>query len=114
MSERYVTRAAWLGAGSMMALCVVLGDTSSAQSSLPPVTVDAPKPQATRPTQPSRRAVRSQSGTRRVAAPAPPPQNVEPGLRSSVGAAGERGNGPVVGYLATQSVTAAKTDTPIL
>ena len=114
MSVSYVTRAAWLGAGSMMALCLVLGDTSSAQSSLPPVTVDAPKPQAARPTQPSRRAVRSQGGTRRVASPAPPSQNVQPGARGAGSAAGERGNGPVVGYLATQSVTAAKTDTPIL
>src|SRR5690349_23760475 len=102
MSVRYVTRAAWLGVGSMMALCLMLGDTSSAQSSLPPVTVDAPKPQAARPTQPSRRAVRSQGGTRRVAAPAPP-QNVEPSAR---GGAGERANGPVNGYLASQSATA--------
>ena len=96
-----------------MALCLVFGDTSSAQSTLPPVTVDAPKPQAARPTQPSRRAVRSQGGTRRVAAPAPQ-QNVEPGARGAGGAARERANGPVVGYLASESATATKTDTPIL
>ena len=113
MSVRCVARATWLGAGSMMALCLVFGDTSSAQSTLPPVTVDAPKPQAARPTQPSRRAVRSQGGTRRVAAPARQ-QNVEPGARGAGGAAGERANGPVVGYLASQSATATKTDTPIL
>ena len=57
--------------------------------------------------------MRSQGGTRRVAAPAPP-QNVEPGARGAGGAARERANGPVVGYLATQSATATKTDTPIL
>ncbi|MEH2622661.1 iron complex outermembrane receptor protein [Bradyrhizobium sp. AZCC 1719] len=110
MSVKYVTKATWLGAGSMMALCLVLGDTSSAQSSLPPVTVDAPTPQAARPTQPSRRAARSQGATRRVVAPARQ-QNVESGAR---GAAGERANGPVVGYLASQSATGTKTDTPIL
>jgi iron complex outermembrane receptor protein len=76
---------------------------------LPPVTVDAPKPQASRPTQPSRRAARSQGGPRRVA-PAQR-QTVESGAR---GAVGERANGPVVGYLANQSATATKTDTPIL
>ena len=113
MSVRCVARATWLGAGSMMALCLVFGDTSSAQSTLPPVTVDAPKPQAARPTQPSRRAVRSQGGTRRVAAPARQ-QTVEPGARGAGGAAGERANGPVVGYLASESATATKTDTPIL
>ena len=48
---------------------------------------------------------------RRVAAPAPQQQTVQPGVR---GAAGERANGPVVGYLASQSGTGTKTDTPIL
>jgi outer membrane receptor protein involved in Fe transport len=81
--------------------------------SLPPVTVDAPKPQAARPTQPARRAARSQSSARRATAPAQqqPPQTVDSVGR---GAIGERGIGPVDGYLATQSVTATKTDTPIL
>lgn len=80
--------------------------------SLPPVTVDAPKQQAARPTQPSRRAARSQSGARRATAPAPvPQQGVQAGAR---GAAGERATGPVVGYLASQSATGTKTDTPIL
>ena len=77
---------------------------------LPPVTIDAPRPQAARPAQPARRATRSQSATRRVAAPAQR-QVVEPGAR---GAAGERANGPVDGYLANQSATATKTDTPLL
>ncbi|XIA66684.1 TonB-dependent siderophore receptor [Bradyrhizobium sp. TZ2] len=77
---------------------------------LPPVTVDAPKPQAVRPMQPSRRAARSQSATRRVATPAQQ-RTVQPGIR---GAVGERATGPVVGYLANQSATGTKTDTPIL
>src|SRR5229473_647276 len=60
--------------------------------------------------QPARRAARSQSVSRRVAAPAQR-QAVEPGAR---GAVGERANGPVVGYLANQSAIGTKTDTPIL
>jgi iron complex outermembrane receptor protein len=78
--------------------------------SLPPVTVDAPKPQSARPAQPARRAARSQSATRRTAAPAQR-QAVQPGTS---GVAGERATGPVVGYLANQSATGTKTDTPIL
>ena len=78
---------------------------------LPPVTVDAPRPQTARPAQPAIRAARSQTATRRAAAPARQPV-VEQDARG--GGRGERGNGPVVGYLATQSTTATKTDTPIL
>jgi iron complex outermembrane receptor protein len=78
--------------------------------SLPPVTVDAPKPQSARPALPARRAARSQSATRRAAAPAQR-QAAQPGTS---GAAGERATGPVVGYLANQSATGTKTDTPIL
>jgi iron complex outermembrane receptor protein len=78
--------------------------------SLPPVTVDAPKPQSARPAQPARRAARSQSATRRTAAPAQR-QAAQPGTS---GVAGERATGPVVGYLANQSATGTKTDTPIL
>jgi iron complex outermembrane recepter protein len=79
---------------------------------LPPVTVDAPKPQTVRATQPARRAARSRTTARRVPAPAPP-QVVEQDA-SGGGAGRERANGPVVGYLASQSATATKTDTPIL
>ena len=83
--------------------------------SLPPVTVDAPKPQAVRPTQPARRAARSQSSARRTTAPAQQQQQQQQQVDSAGrGIFGERGIGPVVGYLATQSVTATKTDTPLL
>jgi iron complex outermembrane receptor protein len=93
-----------------MSMQIVPALAQSGQS-LPPVTVDAPKPQSARPAQAARRAARSpQSATRRVAAPAQR-QAVEPGTSS---AAGERANGPVVGYLANQSATGTKTDTPIL
>jgi len=77
--------------------------------SLPPVTVDAPKQQAARPSQPSRRVTRSQSGARRATAPPQQQQTVDSAGRGGIG---ERGIGPVVGYLASQSVTATKTDTP--
>ena len=118
MKRDCVRPSAW-GVASKGFFCVTVFGLSMqigpalAQSgqSLPPVTVDAPKPQAARPTQPSRRAARSQSTARRVAAPVPQQQTVQPGVR---GAAGERANGPVVGYLASQSVTGTKTDTPIL
>lgn len=78
---------------------------------LPPVTVDAPKPQAARPTQPSRRAARSQSSARRATAPAPQ-QVVEQDVRGDAGR--ERANGPVNGIVAGQSATGTKTDTAIL
>jgi iron complex outermembrane receptor protein len=79
--------------------------------SLPPVNVEAPKPQTARRVQPARRqAARSPSTARRAAIPAQR-QTVESDTR---GSAGERATGPVVGYLASQSATATKTDTPIL
>ena len=109
-----IYRTTCLGAASYLALAMVIPPTFNsaiAQGTLPPVTVDAPKPQAARPTQPSRRAARSQSATRRTPAPTPQQQTVQPGVR---GVAGERANGPVVGYLASQSGTSTKTDTPIL
>ena len=117
MKRECVRPSAW-GAVSKGVFCATVFGLSMqigpvlAQSgqSLPPVTVDAPKPQAARPTQPSRRATRSQSSTRRATAPAQQ-QTVQPGAR---GAVGERATGPVVGYLASQSATGTKTDTPIL
>lgn len=117
MKRDCVRPSAW-GAASKGLFCVTVFGLSMqigpvlAQSgqTLPPVTVDAPKPQAARPAQPARRATRSQSATRRVAAPAQR-QVVESGAR---GAVGERADGPVVGYLANQSATGTKTDTPIL
>src|SRR3990170_6033014 len=57
---------------------------------LPPVTIDAPAPQAARPTRPARRASQSQRATRQVAAPAQQ-QVVEQDVRG--GAGRERANG---------------------
>jgi iron complex outermembrane receptor protein len=108
-----IFRTACLGAASYLALSVtnpLALDKASAQTVLPPVNVDAPKPQAARRVQPARQATRSPNATRRAAVSAQR-QAVDPGAR---GAAGERANGPVTGYLAGQSATGTKTDTPIL
>jgi iron complex outermembrane receptor protein len=79
--------------------------------SLPPVSVDAPKPQTVRRAQPARRqAARPSRATRQTAAPVDR-QATEAGTRGFVG---QRGLGPVDGYLANDSVTATKTDTPLL
>jgi iron complex outermembrane receptor protein len=85
---------------------------AQAQSqSLPPVNVEAPKPQAARRTQPARRPVaRRATTTRQTAAPAQR-QTVQ---SDSHGYVGQRGLGPVDGYLANDAVTATKTDTPLL
>src|SRR3954447_3200325 len=84
--------------GLSMQVGPVAGQSAQA---LPPVTVDAPKPQTARSTQPARRAARSQRATRPVAAPARLQQVVQ--QDASGGAGRERGNGRVVGYLASQS-----------
>ncbi|WP_298281135.1 TonB-dependent siderophore receptor [uncultured Bradyrhizobium sp.] len=85
-----------------------------AQSALPPVTVEAPKQQQqARRTQPARRSARAaRTGSRATANRAPAQAQSAP-LRGA-GSIGERGNGPVTGYLASQSVTATKTDSPVL
>ncbi|MBR1154409.1 TonB-dependent siderophore receptor [Bradyrhizobium sp. JYMT SZCCT0428] len=113
-----VKPSAW-GAASKAFFCVTVFGLSMqigpvhAQTgqTLPPVTVDAPKPQAARPTQPARRAARSQRATRQVAAPVRQ-QVVE--QAAGGGPARERANGPVNGIVARQSATGTKTDTPIL
>ena len=80
-------------------------------TSLPAVTIDAPKQQAARRARPSRNATRS---PRRAVV-----RNVErapqESAAASAGRAGpERANGPVNGYVANQSATATKTDSTIL
>ncbi|MCP4617304.1 MAG: TonB-dependent siderophore receptor [Bradyrhizobium sp.] len=96
---------------------LVLGMSGSndtyAQAQLPPVSVDPPKQQTVQRAQPVRRAARTSSGQRRAAARRDQLQPAAP-APSSAAAGIERANGPVVGYLANQSATATKTDTPIL
>jgi len=95
-----------LGATSVIVLSMAPGEAHAQSSSeLPTVTVTAPKQRAARRA-PVRRA-------QPRPAPATPTQQVV-SQPTGQGGAGERGLGPVTGYLAQQSVTGSKTDTPIL
>ncbi|MBR1163562.1 TonB-dependent siderophore receptor [Bradyrhizobium elkanii] len=101
------------GSGLFVVLSVVMPRESVAQSALPPVTVEAPKQQQqARRTQPARRAARPARTTPRPIANRAPAQAQN--VPSPGAGGGERGNGPVTGYLASQSVTATKTDSPVL
>ena len=100
-----------LGAVSGLALSLPTG-VALAQSSLPPVTVDAPQERA-RPSaaRPSRRAATTRAARVNRAARAP---QAAPAAAASGAGAGERANGPVRGFVATRSGTATKTDTPLI
>jgi iron complex outermembrane receptor protein len=91
------------------------GEAHAQSAQLPAVTVDAPKPQAARHAKPKRSAsaTRMRRAVRRAATPTPAPRQEVAPLGAGAGAV-ERANGPVTGYLASQSATATKTDTPIL
>lgn len=111
-------RAICMGAVSYLALMINAPSTAHAQtaqqssSTLPAVTVDAPKPQAKR-----RTAVRPSSRARSTSGNVARNRGTEQaGQESVVNGRGrlERGTGPVEGYLAHQSVSSTKTDTPIL
>ncbi|WFU31750.1 TonB-dependent siderophore receptor [Bradyrhizobium brasilense] len=112
MFRRTALAAGYMAGSGLFVLSVVMPRESVAQSALPPVTVEAPKQQQqARRTLPARRAARPARTTPRSIANRAPAQNV-PAPGPSGG--GERGNGPVTGYLASQSVTATKTDSPVL
>jgi iron complex outermembrane receptor protein len=106
-----MTRAGAVLLGST-ALLTCFGSPALPQSgsALPPVTVDSPSPPSVRRAPAKRNAARVRSAPRRVAAPAP--QQSQP-ADPRAGAA-ERATGPVNGYVAGQSATGTKTDTPIL
>jgi iron complex outermembrane recepter protein len=88
-----------------------LAQSASGSSTLPPVTVDAPKRQQAsgRPAQSTRSARRTRSTASRAPAAT---QDAAPSVAGR--SAGEKTTGPVTGYLASQSATATKTDTPLL
>ncbi|MBE0704114.1 MAG: TonB-dependent siderophore receptor [Afipia sp.] len=111
-------RAICMGAVSYLALMINAPSTVHAQTSqssssaLPAVTVDAPKPQAKR-----RAAVRPSSRVRSTSSNVARNRGTEQAAQESVvDGRGrlERGTGPVDGYLAHQSVSGTKTDTPLL
>src|SRR6266851_8585403 len=102
-------------AATMICGCAAIafaeGPALAQGSALPPVTVEAPTRQQPRVGRvPSTRPVRRAS-TASSRAPAAT-QQVQPDAAGR--SAGEKANGPVKGYLASQSATATKTDTPIL
>ncbi|MGF6430428.1 iron complex outermembrane receptor protein [Bradyrhizobium elkanii] len=114
MFRRTALAAGYMAGSGLFVLSVVMPRESVAQSALPPVTVEAPKQQQqARRTQPARRAARPARTTPRSIANRAPAQAQNVPSRWA-GGGGERGNGPVSGYLASQSVTATKTDTPVL
>ena len=106
-----MTRAGAVLLGST-ALLTCFGSPALPQggSALPPVTVDLPSQPSVRRAPARRNAARVRSAPRRVAAPAP--QQSQPADPRA--GAPERANGPVNGYVASQSATGTKTDTPIL
>lgn len=88
------------------------GATGTEPTALPPVSVEAPKAQQNRPV---RASLRARTATRSRSAASHDTAVTQDVSASTAGHAGtEKANGPVQGYLAGQSVTATKTDTPIL
>src|SRR3569833_3775857 len=116
--SKILKRALCMVAVSYLALTLDVPSTAYAQnappqqSTLPAGTVDAPKPQAKRraATRPSSRA---SSTSRSVARNRGAEQAAQANPANGRGAV-ERGTGPVDGYVANQSATATKTDSPIL
>ena len=119
--SKALKRAICMGAVSYLALMIAGPSGASAQTAqtsqapqatLPAVTVDAPKPQVRR-----RAAVRPSSRARSTSRNVARNRGTEQAAQESVvNGRGrlERGTGPVDGYLAHQSVSGTKTDTPIL
>ena len=109
-TRRLQIQALLLGAVSTFSL-VPFGSVK-AQTQIPAVTVDAPTERA-RPAAVAssrRAATRTSRANRRSPAQQAAPNQPAP----SDGAAGERANGPVRGFVATRSGTATKTDTPLI
>lgn len=107
---------------SLLALSLLAGTAlpASAQSTeaapaaggaavpLPPVVVEGSQ---AKPKSSAKKAKSAKKAAPASSQPAPAPSIT---AQSPGGQRGERANGPVTGYLATQSATATKTDTPIL
>jgi iron complex outermembrane receptor protein len=100
---------------SYIALSVDFASRAIAQSTLPAVTIDAPAVQKKRTaarSTPSRTRSAAGANRRRQAQQSPVPARAAPNAAAENSR--ERGDGPVRGYTASQSITATKTDTPIL
>ncbi|MCO5131805.1 MAG: TonB-dependent siderophore receptor [Xanthobacteraceae bacterium] len=104
MSRARWVRAGLLGAASVIVLSMAPNEAVAQSADLPTVRVTAPKQRA------ARRAPVRHAQPR--PAPAAPAQQAA--SRPGPAGFGERGIGPVTGYLAHQSISSSKTDTPIL
>ena len=104
--------AGWLGAALPMLAAMIDVTPAQAQSSareLPAVVVDQPsRPPAAR-SRPAPRRQAASAASRRAAQRAQTP----PDAAAAAGARAETATGPVRGYLANQSGTGTKTDTPL-
>ena len=104
--------AGWFGAALPMFAAMIDVTPAQAQSStreLPAVVVDQPsRPPAAR-SRPAPRRQAASTASRRAAQRAPTP----PDAVTAAGVRAETGTGPVRGYLANQSGTGTKTDTPL-
>jgi iron complex outermembrane receptor protein len=108
---RVNTKSLCLATVSAAALSIGVPGAGHAQSELPAVTVVAPQPKpARRATAPSRHAARTRTRSQRSVTA----QRAVTQPSVADGSGRERGNGPVTGYLARQSETGTKTDTPII
>jgi iron complex outermembrane recepter protein len=112
MSSRTVLRS-MLGATSVLALSASLAGEAAAQSSLPPVNVEAPKPSSAERKQTaattalrSRGTVRARQPNRNVAAAPQTPAGTAPAGR-------ENPEGPINGYVANRTLTGVKTNTSL-
>lgn len=111
-----MTRIVALGSASLLAVSIAGADLAVAQSSLPPVTVDAPKPRQARTTTVRRAPVSRVTTTRRAPAPlqrAEPVRYVTPststmGAPPAAYAGGQVASGGQLGLLGNRSVM----DTP--
>src|SRR3569623_94747 len=117
--SKVLKRAICMGAVSYLALTLNIPSaahaqtaTQSPQANLPAVTVDAPKPQVKRRAA-SRPSSRARSTSRSVARNRGTEQAAPASVVNNRGR-GERGTGPIDGYLAHQSVSGTKTDSSIL
>jgi len=104
--------AGWLGATLPMLAAMIDVTPAQAQSSareLPAVVVDQPSRPAAARSRPAPKRQSASAASRRAAQRA----QTAPDAAAAAGARAETGTGPVRGYLANQSGTGTKTDTPL-
>lgn len=97
------------GASIAVLMTFAIEAPAQAQSQLPPVVVEQAKPRAT-PARPQRSQAARSAASRRTATRGP---TALAATAAPAAAAFESGTGPVQGYLAGQSTTGMKTDTPL-